>query len=305
MAASTNGSTTSNDGAIATPDGAAATDSVESRDVESRDGAAATDGVESSDGGAAATDSPVAADAASDQRPEPEGRPVVVTVVLVRHGRSTANTAGILAGRTPGVNLDDNGQSQAAAIAERLAGNKFDRLVSSPMDRCLQTVTPFSEAVGLPVEVDDRFAEVDYGQWSGRKLSELGGEPLWRTVQQHPSAAVFPGGEGLAEVSARAAAAIRDIRLAAAKDQTVLVCSHGDVIKAILADALGMHLDAFQRIVVAPASISVVRYTPLRPFVERINDTGDLGSISPHPKPKEPADDAESTSDAVPGGVVR
>ena len=147
-------------------------------------------------------------------------------------------------------------------------------------------------------------------------------------MQQHPSAAVFPGGEGLAAVSARAAAAIRDIRGSAVhhqkqanqaqENQTVLVCSHGDVIKAILADALGMHLDAFQRIVVAPASISVIRYTPLRPFVERVNDTGDLGSISPYPTAKEPADDparrcrdrvghrvAEPSSDAVPGGVVR
>ncbi len=248
--------------------------------------------------------------------------------MLVRHGRSTANIAGILAGRTPGVNLDEYGQGQAAAIADRLAGTRFDRLISSPLERCRQTLAPFSAASGLPVEIDDRFAEVDYGDWSGRELKDLGAEPLWRTVQQHPSAAVFPGGEGLAAVSARAAAAIRDIRGSAVdhqkqanqaqENQTVLVCSHGDVIKSILADALGMHLDAFQRIVVAPASISVIRYTPLRPFVERINDTGDLGSISPYPAAKEPAAtptadaatgsdtaSADPSSDAVPGGVVR
>ena len=264
-------------------------------------------------------------------RPPNEGRPAelrppIVTVVLVRHGRSTANTAGILAGRTPGVNLDDYGQGQAAAISDRLAGTRFDRLISSPLERCRQTLAPFSASSGLPVEIDDRFAEVDYGDWSGRELKDLGAEPLWRTVQQHPSAAVFPGGEGLAAVSARAAAAIRDIRGSAGhqtqnqaqQNQTVLVCSHGDVIKSILADALGMHLDAFQRIVVAPASISVIRYTPLRPFVERVNDTGDLGSISPYPTAKEaaetaPADAAaasdtaaaETSSDAVLGGVVR
>ncbi len=264
--------------------------------------------------------------AANDGRPA-ELRPPIVTVVLVRHGRSTANTAGILAGRTPGVNLDDYGQGQAAAISDRLAGTRFDRLISSPLERCRQTLAPFSASTGLQVEIDDRFAEVDYGDWSGRALKDLGSEPLWRTVQQHPSAAVFPGGEGLATVSARAAEAIRDIRAAAAnqtqRDQTqqnvtVLVCSHGDVIKSILADALGMHLDAFQRIVVAPASISVIRYTPLRPFVERVNDTGDLGSISPYPTAKEPTDAppadasvspdtavAETSSDAVPGGVVR
>jgi len=233
-----------------------------------------------------------------------EPRPPVMTVVLVRHGRSTANTSGVLAGRLPGVTLDDHGQAQAATIAQRLAGTRFDRLVSSPLDRCLQTLAPFSASSGLPVEIDDRFAEVDYGDWSGRALKDLVSEPLWRTVQQHPSAAVFPAGEGLATVSARAAAALRDIRAAATTDQTVLVCSHGDVIKSILADALGMHLDAFQRIVVAPSSISVIRYTPLRPFVERINDTGDLGSISPYPTPATPAAPPESSSDAVPGGVA-
>ncbi len=219
---------------------------------------------------------------ANDGRPA-ELRPPIVTVVLVRHGRSTANTAGILAGRTPGVTLDEYGQNQASAISDRLAGTRFDRLISSPLERCRQTLAPFSASSGLQVEIDDRFAEVDYGDWTGRLLKDLGSEPLWRTVQQHPSAAVFPDGEGLAEVSARAAAAIRDVRASSEHDQTVLVCSHGDVIKSILADALGMHLDAFQRIVVAPASISVIRYTPLRPFVERVNDTGDLGSISPYP----------------------
>jgi len=240
-----------------------------------------------------------------------EPRPPVLTVVLVRHGQSTANVAGVLAGRTPGVRLNEHGEGQAASIAERLASARFDRLISSPLERCIQTVTPFSAAVNLPIELDDHFVEVDYGSWSGRELKDLGAEPLWRTVQAHPSAAVFPGGEGLAAVSARAAAGIRDIRLAATQDQTVLICSHGDVIKAILADALGMHLDAFQRIVVAPASISVIRYTPLRPFVERINDTGDLGSISPYPteqSPK-PAQAPHSPShsdpgDAVPGGVT-
>jgi len=239
-----------------------------------------------------------------------EPPPPVLTVVLVRHGQSSANVAGVLAGRTPGVRLNEHGEGQAAAIAERLSSARFDRLISSPLERCIQTVTPFSAAVNLPIEPDDHFVEVDYGSWSGRELKDLGAEPLWRTVQAHPSAAVFPGGEGLAAVSARAAAGIREIRLAATKDQTVLICSHGDVIKAILADALGMHLDAFQRIVVAPASISVIRYTPLRPFVERINDTGDLGSISPYPTdttsptrptPKPPE---ETTSDAVPGGVT-
>ncbi len=274
---------------------------------------------------------PATHEGTAEESPE-EQRPPVITVLLIRHGRSTANTAGLLAGRTPGVRLDDHGTQQADQIAQRLAGITVDRLISSPLERCLQTVTPFATAAGLTVETDERFAEVDYGKWSGKPLKELAAEPLWRTVQQHPSAAVFPDGEGLATVSSRAAEAIRDVRLSAVKDQTVLICSHGDVIKAILADALGMHLDCFQRIVVAPASLSVVRYTTLRPFVERINDTGDLGSLRPPPPASTAgedaaadgfgtddqvradaavlagaggsAGDAASVSDAVPGGTT-
>ncbi|MET0866425.1 MAG: MSMEG_4193 family putative phosphomutase [Nakamurella sp.] len=274
------------------------------RDAESDSGAPATTPT-------AQDPQPADRDPQPDQQPDQqaeesakEPRPPILTVVLVRHGQSTANVAGVLAGRTEGVRLNEHGEGQAAAIAERLSSARFDRLISSPLERCIQTVTPFSDAVQLPIEPDEHFIEVDYGSWSGRELKDLGAEPLWRTVQAHPSAAVFPGGEGLAGVSARAAAGIRDIRLAATKDQTVLICSHGDVIKAILADALGMHLDAFQRIVVAPASISVIRYTPLRPFVERINDTGELGSISPYPTDTSPKVPQAPTSDAVPGGVT-
>lgn len=254
-----------------------------------------------------------------------EPAPPVVTVLLVRHGRSTSNAAGTLAGRTPGVDLDDQGRTQATALAGRLTAIPIHRLVCSPMERCRQTLAPLAAELGLEVETDDRLLEVDYGSWSGRELTALLHEPLWRVVQAHPSAAVFPNGEGLAEMSARAVDAIRAIRRAATTDTTVLVCSHGDVIKAILADALGLHLDSFQRIVVAPASVSVVRYTPLRPFVERVNDTGDpiLAPPPARPAPADPAGaageqpsgdhaarpsadhPADHSSDAVPGGVTR
>lgn len=244
------------------------------------------------------------------------------TVILLRHGRSTANVAGVLAGRTPGVSLDDVGRDQAEAVAERLAGITLDALVSSPMDRCQQTVAPLVAATGLTVRIEPRLAEVDYGDWTGKALQDLSGEDLWRTVQAHPSAAVFPGGEGLAAVGVRAVAAIRGLVAELGPDAVILVCSHGDVIKAVLADALGLHLDGFQRIVVAPASLSVVRYTPLRPFVERVNDSGELGSLRPAPKSagsqtspattEEPDSatggrhqaDQDSSSDAVPGGVA-
>ncbi|MCX5045863.1 MSMEG_4193 family putative phosphomutase [Aldersonia sp. NBC_00410] len=226
-----------------------------------------------------------------------------MTVILLRHGVSTSNVAHTLAGRSPGVELDVRGQEQALAVAERLSGLPVDAIVRSPLLRCEQTVAPLAEKLGLTPIVEDRLAEVDYGDWTGRELKELLKEPLWKVVQRHASGAVFPGGEGLAEVQIRAVAAIREYerRLAAEYDRDVLwvACTHGDVIKSVLADALGIHLDGFQRIVAEPASISVVRYTPTAPFVWRLNDTGtDLAALIPKPKT------ADEPAEGVPGGEV-
>ncbi|WP_410643717.1 histidine phosphatase family protein [Amycolatopsis sp. lyj-346] len=231
------------------------------------------------------------------------------TVILLRHGKSTANGTGVLAGRAPKVNLDDTGRAQAEQLVERLGGVPLAGLVVSPMLRCKQTVAPLAAARGLAKVVEPGLSEVDYGDWTGKELKHLAKEPLWRVVQAHASAAVFPGGEGLAQMQARSVAAVRahDRRIAAEHgDHAVwLLCSHGDVIKSILADALGQHLDAFQRIVVDPASISVVRYTETRPFVMRVNDHGsDLrGIVPPEPKPKR-GKKAAPSSDAVVGGTT-
>ena len=230
----------------------------------------------------------------------------MATVVLVRHARSKANGSGVLAGRTSGVELDDTGVAQAAALVNRLAALPLTEVVASPLQRCQDTVAALAATKALRPTTEPRLAEVDYGEWTGRELKTLLTEPLWRVVQQHPSAAVFPGGEGLATVQARAVAAIRehDARVAAAHGENALwlACSHGDVIKAVLADALGLHLDAFQRIVVEPCSLSVVRYTETRPFVLRINDTGgDLSGVIP-PEPPEKEQAAPLSSDAVVGG---
>lgn len=220
----------------------------------------------------------------------------VATLILVRHAKSAANGSGILAGRSRGVSLDDTGISQASALVSRLDGVPLAGLVRSPLLRCRETLEPLAAARGLDTRTDDDLAEVDYGDWTGRKLSELTEEPLWKVVQAHPSAAVFPGGEGLAQVQARAVAAVRKHDASFDDDAVWLLCSHGDVIKSILADALGQHLDAFQRIVVDPASISVVRYTELRPFVLRVNDNGgDLRRIIPER-------DEKPSSDATVGG---
>jgi probable phosphomutase (TIGR03848 family) len=226
-----------------------------------------------------------------------------MTVILLRHGRSTSNTAHTLAGRSDGVDLDDKGREQAQGVVERIGELPIKAIVRSPLLRCERTVEPLAAALGLQPVVEERLSEVDYGQWTGRKIEELFKEPLWAVVQQQPSAAVFPDGEGLARVQARAVEAVRehDRRLAAEHETDVLwvACTHGDVIKAVLADALGTHLDGFQRITADPASMSVIRYTTLRPFVMHVNHTGAALTAALSAKP-EPQGDA--SSDAVVGG---
>jgi probable phosphomutase (TIGR03848 family) len=226
----------------------------------------------------------------------------VTTVILLRHGRTTANTGGVLAGWTPGVQLDETGQAQVQAVAARLAPVPLAAVVSSPLERCQQTASAVLAGRELELRTDDRLGEARYGDWTGRPLKELVKEPLWKIVQQHPSAAVFPGpeGEGLAQTQARAVAAVREWNATLGPDAVWLACSHGDVIKAVLADALGVHLDAFQRIVVDPASISVISYTDTRPFVVRMNDTGgDVVALLP---PKKKPRRSKAASDAAVGG---
>ncbi|WP_446663630.1 histidine phosphatase family protein [Flexivirga sp. B27] len=228
----------------------------------------------------------------------------MATVLLVRHGRSTSNTSGLLAGWTPGVELDATGEQQVADLGIRLEQLPVARIVSSPLQRCQQTAAAVAAGLSdLSIDTDERLGECHYGAWTGRKISELVKDDLWRTVQDHPAAAVFPPSpdfehESLAQMSARTVAAVREIDAAveaAHGPKAIWVAvSHGDVIKAVLADALGSHLDQFQRIVVGPASVSAIRYTARRPFVLRVNDsTGDLSDIP---------DKAEPTGDATPGG---
>ncbi|MCT2588732.1 MSMEG_4193 family putative phosphomutase [Streptomyces sp. N2-109] len=226
------------------------------------------------------------------------------TLLLVRHGRSTANTAGLLAGWTPGVALDDHGRDQAAALPGRLTALPLAAVVSSPLQRCRETLAPLSAArPGLPVHTDDRIGECDYGDWTGRELAELAAEPLMATVQQHPSAAVFPGGESMRAMQHRAVEAVREwnarIEEEHGEDALYAMCSHGDIIKSIVADALGMHLDLFQRISVGPCSVTAIRYTPLRPFLLRLGDTGELDSLAPPEAPPEHPETAAGAADGA------
>jgi probable phosphomutase (TIGR03848 family) len=199
----------------------------------------------------------------------------VTTVLLLRHGL-TALTGPILSGWTPGLHLDERGRAQVASLGERIRAVPLAAIVSSPLERCRET----AEAViagrqpAPPLHVDERLGEVHYGSWTGRPFTELTKDPLWRVVQAHPSAAVFPDGEGLAAMAARAAQAVRDWNERLGPDATYALVSHADVIKSLIADALGLHLDGYQRITVDPASLSVIQYTPLRTFVVRVNDSG-------------------------------
>ena len=222
------------------------------------------------------------------------------TVLLVRHGL-TEVTGTVLSGRTPGLHLSEAGRQQATALAERLAGVPLTAVVSSPLERCQETAAALLPGRDLTLQTEERFVEVGYGEWTGRPLKDLAKEPLWKVVQQHPSAAQFPGGESLAGTQARAVAAVREWNEKLGEKATYVVCSHGDVIKAILADALGLHLDGFQRIMVNPASVSVVHYTPTRPFVARVNDVG--GSVADLLPPKKGRrSKAPASGDAVVGG---
>ncbi|MEV8503254.1 histidine phosphatase family protein [Actinoplanes sp. NPDC051475] len=227
----------------------------------------------------------------------------MATVLLLRHGRTTANATGGLAGRLP-VELDDTGRAQAGRVGERLRALPLSAVVTSPLARCRQTVELALPDV-IPA-VDEGLIECGYGDWEGRPLKELAEESLWPVVQQHPSAVVFPNGEAMAAMSARAVATVRrwDAKVNAehGADALWLACSHGDVIKAIVADALGLHLDEFQRIVADPASITAIRYTPTRPFLVRLNDTADLGVLVPPKKTDGDAAEPASQSDAAVGG---
>jgi probable phosphomutase (TIGR03848 family) len=225
----------------------------------------------------------------------------MTTVLLVRHGLTDANTGGVLAGWTPGVHLAEKGREQAAALAQRLAVVPVAGIVSSPLERCQETAAAIAQGRDtISIETEDRLGECRYGDWQGQSLKTLTKDPLWKVVQAHPSAVRFPGGESMPQMQTRAIEAVRAHNKTFGDDATWIAVSHGDVIKAILADALGMHLDAFQRIQVDPCSLSVVRYTELRPFVLRMNDKG--GPVTDLVPPKKRSRSRKASSDAAVGG---
>jgi probable phosphomutase (TIGR03848 family) len=232
--------------------------------------------------------------------------PTVPTTLLVRHGHSTSNGDGVLAGRLPGIHLTERGRAQVDRLAERFGGTAVARVVSSPLERCLETAGPIAAALGAEVVVEPELQECAYGAWTGRPLAELAKEPLWTTVQDDPETARFPdheayAAESLREMAARVVAAVRrhDAEVAQAGGETALwvAVTHGDLVKAVLADATGAGLAHFQRYTADPASVSVVRYGGRHTFLLAANDPApDLGRFVP------PPDAPASPQDAVVGG---
>ena len=195
-------------------------------------------------------------------------------ILLIRHAHSVANQRGILAGRAAGVVLTDEGISQSADLAKRLAGSKISKVHISPLERCALTIAPLLKSIPLKdrpkIVVNEDLSEVDYGKWTGKKLSSLYREKLWKVVQNRPSAMYFPAGEGLAHVQVRA---MRAVHAAAAEGGLQVLVSHGDVIKSIVAAVLGTHLDNFQKIVIDPASITVLDFDGTDFRVLTLNNT--------------------------------
>ena len=219
----------------------------------------------------------------------------MATVVLVRHARSTANASGVLTGRLKGVHLDDTGRSQAERAGKRLAAVPLAALVSSPLERCKETARALAAEQAQPVKIatERGLVECDYGDWQGRPLKELAREKLWKVIQSHPASVTFPGGEAMAAMSARAVAAVRrhDALVEAEHGPHAVwaAVTHGDLVKALLADALGLHLDQFQRLHVDPSSMSVVRYAQDAAYVLQSNShEGDLGWLAPKSRGKAP-----------------
>ena len=199
-------------------------------------------------------------------------------VVLIRHAHSEANAKALLSGRTAGVHLSPKGDNQSQDLISRLGRLRVATLRISPLERCYETINPWWETIGKAhnptVELirDENLNEVDYGDWSGKKLAVLSKKRLWHTVQNSPSAMYFPSGEGLAQMQERAMRAVHEATSTRKKGAVVFV-THGDVIKSIVASALGMHLDSFQRLVIDPASISVIEFSSAKPRLLLLNDS--------------------------------
>jgi probable phosphoglycerate mutase len=210
-------------------------------------------------------------------------------VLLIRHGLAEYKP-GRLYGWTPGVHLSSDGREQVKRLAERLEPVLLKALYSSPLERCCETAEAIAVGRKLKVETTEGLGEVHYGSWQGKTFRSLMKTPLWRTVQLVPSQATFPGGESLLELQRRGVEGVEAIR-SRHKKGVVAIVSHADMIKAIVAHYLGLHLDLFQRINIDTASVTAIGFFGAFPRVLRVSDTGSYESLAPPqpPRKKPPA----------------
>lgn len=206
--------------------------------------------------------------------------PPITMILLVRHGQTP--TTGInLPGRAKGLHLSDVGQAQAAAVAERLDAIKtIDAIYASPLERARETAMPLAKRRKQVVRIEKGLLECDFGDWTGGALKDLAKKPEWATVQRYPSGFRFPNGESFTEMQSRIVGALAKLR-AKHEGGVVVAVSHADPIKAAVADALGTHLDLFQRITISTCSVTAIAYGPMGPHVLTVNDTGALGKLAP------------------------
>ena len=217
---------------------------------------------------------------------EKQAPPQTTTVLLVRHGQNDWVGKHKLAGWTPGVHLNKHGQKQAKAVGKKLAksNRKIDFVYASPLERTMETAQLITKYLNLhvnnlPIKKCKGLGEVDYGKWTGEKIKKLSQDPHWPVIQFYPSNARFPAGESMYEMQTRA---VKEVNRLVAKHagKTLLLVSHADLIKSVVAHYLGIHFDLFQRIVISPASITTIVFTFMRPMVYTVND---VSALPPEP----------------------
>ena len=252
----------------------------------------------------------VATPPAQDAAPGPHGgdppdehpkAPPATKLVLARHA-VTAQTGPLLSGRAPGIDLSDKGKDQAAALGQRLAALPIAAVYASPIERTTQTAEAVAAHHNLPVLPLPGVIEADYGEWTGGKISDLAKTDLWRTVQRAPSRARFPSGESLSEMQARMVTALEMV-VAEHAGEIIVVVSHADPIKAAIAHYTGLHLDLFQRIVVSPASVTVLELSQYGAAMVKCNDTGSLDELVPKAREADPSE-ADPTDAGTPEEVT-
>lgn len=200
-------------------------------------------------------------------------------ILLIRHAVNDFVKTGKLAGRTPGVHLNDDGKAQAEALGARLADMKLHQIISSPLDRTQETAQAVQKHhPHLEIQTNEQIGEVDYGDWQGAKIASLRHRKMWSVIQEYPTRAYFPNGEAMRDVQVRAVNEIERLAREFPQD-TIAIFSHADLIKMVVAHYLGMHLDVFQRIVISPASITGIQLGHSRPFITVVNDTAHVQEL--------------------------